>query len=127
MIQKHQLTICFSNILVAGVLVDAQRFVITILVGQCLTPRLSDSPAFSGTLIHSVRKTLLGDRLSNNRTRIRFDGSHDKILFLRDNESGSAKRRSLVSQAVTSMSYEDKQRQAFFSVIAANRRFLLGR
>jgi hypothetical protein len=124
MIQKHQLTIRFSNILVAGVLVDAQRLVITILVGQCLTPRLSDSPACSGTLIHSVRKTLLGDKLSNNRTRIRFDVSHDNILFSKDNESASTKRRFLVSHAVTSMSYEDKQRQALFSVIAVNWRFL---
>jgi hypothetical protein len=32
-----------------------------------------------------------------------------------------------VSHAVTSMSYEDKQRQALFSVIAVNRRFLQGR
>ena len=106
MIQKHELTIRFSNILVAGVLLDAQRLVITILVRQCLTPRLSDSPAFSGNLVRSVRKALLEDRFSNNCTRIRFDVRHYNVLFLQDNQSRAIQRRSLVSHALTSMSYE---------------------
>ena len=105
MIQKHQLTIRFSNILVAGVLGDAQRLVITIIVSQCLTPRLSDSPAFYGSLVRFVRKLFL-DWLSNNCTRIWFDVRHYNVLFLKDNQSAAIQRRSLMSQALTSMSYE---------------------